>query len=92
MMSKPFGLHPLVHEVEHDVVPAAHGGVNGGRAGDDEVPGVAQHTSVPWEKPDRRMRVLNRSGWVSISICRVNLVLNSGTATAPVGPRMGSSS
>ena len=53
---------------------------------------LPSHTSVPWEKPDRRMRVLNRSGWVSISICRVNLVLNSGTATAPVGPRMGSSS
>ena len=53
---------------------------------------LPSHTSVPWEKPDRRMRVLNRSGWVSISICRVNLVLNSGTATAQWGPRMGSSS
>ena len=53
---------------------------------------LPSHTSVPWEKPDRRMRVLNRSGWVSQSIWRVNLVLNSGTATAPVGPKIGSSS
>ena len=29
-------------------------------------------------------------GWVSTSICRVNRVLNSGMATAPVGPRISS--
>ena len=33
----------------------------------------------------------NSWGWVSTSMPRVNLVLNSGMATAPVGPRMGSS-
>ena len=46
------------------------------------------HTSVPWEKPDRRTRVLKSLGWVSTSIWRVNLVLNSGIATAPVGPKI----
>ena len=51
---------------------------------------LPNHTSVPWEKPDRRTSVLNRLGWVSQSIWRVNFVLNSGTATAPVGPRTGS--
>ena len=50
------------------------------------------HTSVPWEKPESRSSVSNLVGMVSISIPRVNLVLNSGMATAPVGPRMGSSS
>ena len=35
-------LDALLHEVEHDVVTAAHGGVNGGSAGDDEVSCVAQ--------------------------------------------------
>ena len=50
------------------------------------------HTSVPWEKPERRTSVLKSLGWVSISICRVNFVLNSGMATAPVGPSRGSSS
>ena len=53
---------------------------------------LPSHTSVPWEKPDRRTSVSNLVGMVSISIPRVNRVLNSGIATAPVGPRMGSSS
>ena len=51
---------------------------------------LPSHTSVPWEKPERRTRVLKSLGWVSISICRVKRVLNSGMATAPVGPRISS--
>ena len=50
------------------------------------------HTSVPWEKPDRRMRVSNCLGWVSTSIWRVKGVPNSGTPILPVLPMMGSSS
>ena len=53
---------------------------------------LPSHTSVPWEKPDRRRSVSNRVGMVSISIPRVKRVLNSGMATAPVGPRILSSS
>ena len=48
------------------------------------------HTSVPWEKPESRTSVLKSLGWVSMSIWRVNRVLNSGMATAPVGPRISS--
>ena len=51
---------------------------------------LPSHTSVPWEKPDRRTSVLKSLGWVSTSICRVKRVLNSGMATAPVGPRISS--
>ena len=51
---------------------------------------LPSHTSVPWEKPESRSRVSNLVGMVSNSMPRVNLVLNSGMATAPVGPRMGS--
>ena len=51
---------------------------------------LPSHTSVPWEKPDSRRRVSNRVGMVSMSMPRVNRVLNSGMATAPVGPKMGS--
>ena len=47
---------------------------------------LPSHTSVPWEKPDRRTNVLKSLGRVSISIPRVKRVLNSGMATAPVGP------
>ena len=53
---------------------------------------LPSHTSVPWEKPESRTRVSNRVGMVSMSIPRVNRVLNSGMATAPVGPKIGSSS
>ena len=53
---------------------------------------LPSHTSVPWEKPESRSKVSNRSGMVSISMPRVNFVLNSGIATAPVGPRILSSS
>ncbi|SCJ06247.1 Uncharacterised protein [uncultured Blautia sp.] len=51
---------------------------------------LPSHTSVPWEKPESRTNVLKSLGWVSTSICRVNRVLNSGIATAPVGPRISS--
>ena len=51
---------------------------------------LPSHTSVPWEKPDRRTSVLKLVGWVSTSIWRVKRVLNSGIATAPVGPRISS--
>ena len=51
---------------------------------------LPSHTSVPWEKPDNRTRVLKSWGMVSISIPRVNRVLNSGIATAPVGPSISS--
>ena len=51
---------------------------------------LPSHTSVPWEKPDRRTRVLKSLGWVSTSMPRVNRVLNSGMATAPVGPNSSS--
>ena len=50
------------------------------------------HTSVPWEKPERRIRVSNCFGWVSTSIWRVKGVPNSGTPMVPVLPMMGSSS
>lgn len=47
---------------------------------------LPSHTSVPWEKPERRSSVLKSLGCVSTSIWRVKRVLNSGIATAPVGP------
>ena len=47
---------------------------------------LPSHTSVPCEKPERRTRVLKSFGCVSMSIWRVKRVLNSGMATAPVGP------
>ena len=53
---------------------------------------LPSHTSVPWEKPERRTRVSNLVGRVSMSMPRVKRVLNSGIATAPVGPSTGSSS
>ncbi len=51
---------------------------------------LPNHTSVPWENPDNRTRVLKSCGIVSISIPRVKRVLNSGIATAPVGPSISS--
>ena len=51
---------------------------------------LPSHTSVPWEKPESRSSVLKSLGWVSTSIWRVKRVLNSGMATAPVGPRISS--
>ena len=47
---------------------------------------LPSHTSVPWVKPEIRSSISNWVGCVSSSTPRVNLVLNSGTATAPVGP------
>ena len=51
---------------------------------------LPSHTSVPWEKPERRMRVSNFVGCVSCSMPLVKPVPNSGMATEPTGPRIGS--
>ena len=51
---------------------------------------LPSHTSVPWEKPDRRRRVSKFLGWVSMSIPRVKPVPNSGMPQEPVGPSTGS--
>ena len=53
---------------------------------------LPSHTSVPCEKPERRMSVSNFVGCVSWSMPRVKPVPNSGMAQEPTGPRIGSSS
>ena len=51
---------------------------------------LPSQTSVPCEKPERRMSVSNFVGCVSWSMPRVKPVPNSGIAQEPTGPKMGS--
>ena len=50
---------------------------------------LLSHTSVPWDRPEMRISSAMEEGLVSSSICRTNLVPNSGMPNVPlVTPRI----